>query len=585
MISVKFSEQRLYEYIKFLTEKGWQDVFKTQFNDPALVIQVEKAELARLLTRLNNHQPTAIPYIENKKCYWIVTAADAQALDKTIRRLGYFLIPSYAELLEKDGIANRQKFDPEKGGFNLLGTRLFPHGFYQFRSADTRREEIFEILGLWMGLEEAKPTPVQKERPSYFDHYKTFQEKLEAGNWADAQRALDSIRRLSLSTAENISFLKIQLWGAQKEWGKIWDLPDYPDLSKLTIPRKVRAEMLSAFYWQVMQPLEGKYDLGVIFQTLDDHRAKLGRLLTGRFGIGQAEVIRVFAYLAVKDQNRDSFEGLLQDSHNAGLDEFIKDLERRLPVKLPVLVNQDPLKVARLAIGANDFDGAARAVMEVSNILDKTFLYIQIAVLSGDQSAESIKKALDTLEALGESQKEELNKQYPQTPKYLRFLENAANAPEFPSAWDEKTAELRSRGWSTILEFEIRHRKLVETQYRKHFGPQWWKQIDQDLFEHFQRAAGSKVDLQTAATLLEYSTISDLEKLTSRRWEYFEDVYGNEPVDKTYFKRAMKKVITVRNELAHIRPVSVDDLNNQILFCNILIKKLDKASGNSQRIA
>ncbi len=583
MINVKFSDLPLYEYVKAIADEGWQDVFSAHFIDSAQVVDVERTELARLLMRLNKLVPTVIPYISKGQWFWIVTAPDVRALDKTIRRVGHFVIPSYAEILDTSGIAQRQRFDPEKGGFNLLGQQLFPHGFYLFRSPQGEKDKIFEALDLWMGLEDVKPAPTKKDRPSYFDLHHTFQDKLAAGNWAEAQKSLDSIRRLSLSTADNISFLRIQLWGAQKDWGRIWDLPDYPELSKLTMPRYVRAHMLSAFYWQVLQPHEYQKNIEIIFQVLDDYRSKLGRLLTGRFGIAQPEVLRVFAYLATKDQNREGLKDLRAEAQSAGLQEFMDDLESKLPIEPITLTTIDPMVQVRQALLANDYDSATRSAAYLSDSLDQAFLYIQIAVLSGDQSAETINSALQAHDALNEDQQNMLIGRYPQTSTYLRFLENIVNQPEFLSSWDPQTSEWRLQAWKVITEFEIRLRKMVEKRYRHYLGREWWSLIDPEFLERWQKASEYKLDPETALAILDYSYLSDLDKLTRRKWELFQDALGESQSDRTFFKKSMEKIITIRNTLAHNRDIKIDDLKVMVDYGVRLIKKVDKVLVSSSR--
>jgi hypothetical protein len=575
MNQVEFSDQSLYQYVKTLAGQSWRGILQAKFNDENLTVEVDKAELAPLLYRLNKHAPAVLPYVDKNQCYWVVTAQDDRNLDKTIRRLGYFVFPSYAEILDPGGIPKRRHFEPKKGGFNHLGQQLFPQGFYLFRSPQSQITKILEILGLWIGLDDSKPTRSKKERPSYFELYQDFKTKLDEKNWTDAQRDLDTIRRLSLSTAENISFLRIQLWGMQGDWKRIWGLADYVELSKLPIPRNVRAFMLSAFYWQVLQAREADKNIEAVFQAFDDYRSKLGRLLTGRFDLQETEVLRVFMYLAVKDQNRDGFEELRGAAKTADLQGLIASLENRLPAKIRVSTDADPGLLARQALAANDFDGAVRVAERIADPLDQTFLYMQIAVLSGDKSSETINLALHSHDTLSEAQKGKLLARYPQTTLHLQFLEALVNQPELLSAWEPEVSTLRLRAWQLIAEFEIRLRKLIENRYCKNLGQEWWSRIDPEFLERWQKASNDRLDFRTAPAILDYSYLSDLDKLTRRQWEFFQDALGSSKQDRAFFKRGMEKTITTRNILAHNRAAKIDDLKTVIEFGYKLIKKMD----------
>src|SRR5690606_15783202 len=94
---------------------------------------------------------------------------------------------------------------------------------------------------------------------------------------------------------------------------------------------------LTAFHYEKLLTYERNSDWENGVKVIGDSRDQLGLLLSGRFGLQQNAVLRVFAYLAVCDEDRDAFQRVKTDVLASDFEtKYILDqLETLLPVTDP----------------------------------------------------------------------------------------------------------------------------------------------------------------------------------------------------------------------------------------------------------
>jgi len=425
-MKLHFTNQLQYDFaVQFLNQLQ-RCAFKVQLEPAQRSAEVENPIVADLLARVDTSDlscpqgATVLLYSTPKRDYWMIVGKSQRDLSQTLSRVSKFVIPSYAEF--SGGFPQLQRFEPSKNRLHQLGSQLYPNGYYKWQSPVEYRQTILERLKLWLVLC-AKQWPLpSKEKYSYRDLYALFESALAGANWPEAEEVLRQMRQLHLSTAENLKFLRIQLWAQQQQWQTIWQDDDFELLVRLRkIPRGVRAAMLTAFHHTQLLALEQEKAWEKARAVFRESRGRLGTLLTARLGITQAPVVRVFAYQALFEGDRIGVSQLLAldvDSETAHCLEALENLLPPLPPPPEPAIS--PLEQAHNALHQHAYDVAIRFANQIERPQEKTLLLIEVAFHSHDLNTAT--KALSLYDSLSAAEQSALHQKQWRVDRYLESL-------------------------------------------------------------------------------------------------------------------------------------------------------------------
>lgn len=132
-----------------------------------------------------------------------------------------------------------------------------------------------------------------------------------------------------------------------------------------------------------------------------------------------------------------------------------------------------------------------------------------------------------------------------------------------------------TNAWALIQHIEPRIRELVATRLLEDPGPEWVDDLPRQhptlgkvVTRMRERGAANSDDMFNHAGLLDLTTIMSV------TWHRYRRAFGGMPKER--FRQVMFKVIDVRNKLAHIHPVEINDLDDFVENCHTLISRLDK---------
>lgn len=600
---VSFRNQLQYDFAEAFLQGAKACSFDVQFYPEKLEIQVSHTTIGRLLERTSNSQPVVLPYCGKKMDHWMITGASRRSLDQTLARASRFVVPSYAEFANESRVPQLKRFDPDKNMLQQLGDRLYRVGYYNWQSPVKYREIILDRLELWLDLEAKQPSIRSKQISTYHNLHQAFQSALAVENWSEAEICLHEMQRLNLSTADNLMFLRIQLLAQQQEWCAIWEHSSFEIIARLRMPRAVRAAMLTAFYHTELLPLEQEGDWQTAFNVFKEERRRLGTLLTGRFGLIEGTVVRVFGYQALFDGDRDSIAQLKAEEIDPQTRKCLETLEKLLPLAPePSEPPADPLVQARLALAKDDYETAIRISESIKDIAARTLLLTEIAFHSSD--AVVIEKALRAYQELSSEQQKELRSNRRYVGSYLDFLRKSAAPPPFfkqtapdvvtsstqlclEPIWTPSEAAAREAAWNAICELEARLRRLIEARYQTRYGEDWMECVNQEMRQTWAEARAKDERTfarygQPAPSLLDYSYLGDLLALINAEWALFQDVFGTGKTAKRQLQGKIEDIIRVRNPLAHNRAVPENELKRAEVYCTDVLMLLQKVSEDSR---
>ena len=203
---------------------------------------------------------------------------------------------------------------------------------------------------------------------------------------------------MHMITADNVAFLQIRLLAQQQRWPAIWYRPDFASLARIRMPKAVRAALLTAFYTSILLPLEQEGAWGQALATFQQNRAKLGLLLTGRFGLTQLPIIHVFAYQAALDKDLDNLKQLATLTDSAVVQDFIQLLQQIVAPGIQVETQTEQqtqeqedsafnlqYKI-RKALFEQNYDEAEQWGRQLNEGPEKSLILMQIAFYSSDIS-------------------------------------------------------------------------------------------------------------------------------------------------------------------------------------------------------
>ena len=579
MTTVTFADPNQYAFAQEFVPPLLNQGVRTMVDPNQLTLTTDHAAISLLFQRLAKTNAAILPYLGNRSDQWLLVGQDRRALDEMLARVTAFVIPSYAEFSDGERFAQLSLFDPQKNKLNQLGAQLYNLGYYKWESPPRYRETILARLSLWLKLEEIEPSLELPPQHGYRDLHQLFTQALSAKNWLTAESALSEMRRLNLTTAENLQFLHVQWLAEQQRWQEIWGDSDFEVLARLRMPRAVRSAMLTAFHQVNLLALERAGEWETAVDTFQEMQGRLGTLLVGRFGVTQAPVLRVFGYQALLNNDATTLEGLLAEASDSETIHCLNQLKNRLAstddkTSIAVL---DPLQQAVLALKANDYDTVMELTKAIDDITARVLLAIEIAYHSRDDLL--IREAWTVYQSLSPEQKQALMANGRYVGMYLNFLRES-NTEQPQSIWGAELEKARHGAWNGVCEVEHYLRRLIEGRYAQKFGNDWTLQIKPEMREKWAEAQAK--DERTFArygmpksSLLDYTYLGDLVNLTNRQWQLFEDVLGAGKEAKREFARMTEAIIRVRNPLAHNRDVPLNELRRAEVYCTDLLIQLE----------
>ncbi|MCL4868803.1 MAG: hypothetical protein KJ063_07540 [Anaerolineae bacterium] len=578
MTTVTFADPTQYafaqEFVRPLLNQG----VRVMADPHQQTLTTDHAVINLLFQRLAQTNSTILPYLGNHSDQWLLVGQDRRALDEMLARVTAFIIPSYAEFSDGERLAQLSLFDPQKNKLNQLGAQFYNLGYYKWASPVKYRETILDRLLLWLKLQEAQPAIELPPQFTYRDLHQLFTQALSDKEWLTAENVLSEMRRLNMTTAENLQFLHVQWLAEQQKWQEIWDDSDFEMLARLRMPRDVRAAMLTAFHHINLLALErvGEWETAVaVFQEM---QGRLGALLVGRFGVTQAPVLRVFGYQALLNNDAATLESLLAEASDSETIHCLNQLKSRLApadTKTSALT-QNPLQQAVLALKANDYDAVIAVIKAIDDTTARVLLAIEIAYHSRDDLL--IQEAWTIYQSLSPEQKQALIADGRYVGIYLDFLRES-NTDQPKSIWGADEGKARDNAWKGICDIEYYLRRLVEARYAKKFGDAWESSIKPELREKWiaTQAKDEKTFVRygmSKSSLLDYSYLGDLVGLINAQWSLFEDIFGAGKAAKQEFTRVTEAIIRVRNPLAHNRDVPLNELRRADVYCTDLLMQL-----------
>jgi hypothetical protein len=518
-------------YYKFA--ESFSRSYKTEAKIFPTELRLELANhtVCRLLERLGQASVIILPYFASSQSdIWIITGTNRRELDRTLSRLSYFIIPTYAEYADNNHAPKLKEFRPEDNELQQLGALLYPTGYYSWRSPVAHRQQILQRLKLWLDLEDSRPSLHIDQKPSYFELQRRFNSALAATSWQDAAQVLDAIQRLNTTTADNLAFLEIQLLAQQQRWSEIWQRADFEDVALLRVPRSVRAALLTAFHQVELLALEQTGNWEALLAKFGENQSRLGSLLVSRYGISQSSVVRVFGYQVFREENSAGLAELTKLPNDSETQVILLELGKLLG--LPTAPTVSTLAEARTALNECNFDRAIELAEHLPASPDKAFLLVQIAHQLGDSvRAENAWLEFNSLE---EAEQAVLHSKYPQLKANLAYLEtltqNVINqgqvaviaAPQTQNIqdWLDWFAHFKTSPHDPALFVSLE--MLNQTTDERYWTAEKIVTVNQLLFD-FIGDANSNATVKTATRYLTEFFLKDL--LFPHPEPYFNDLY------------------------------------------------------------
>jgi hypothetical protein len=513
-------------------------------------------------------------------------------------RIKRFIVPTYAAFVgDVIGLPKLHQFRTEGNNLHQLGAELYQHGYYSCESPSIHRSRILSRLELWLDLEDRKPRIRSKEPETYQTLYSTFEKALANKDWSSAQACLYDLRRLNLTTADNLMFMQVRMLAEQERWRELYEHPDFDLLVKMRMPRAVRIALLKAFHRAKLMPLEAEESWEKAYTVFKEQRSQLGLLLTGRFEIADDAVVRVFGYQALFDGDSSTIKELLREATDSKTQRCLRQLEGMLTQapKAPVSPT-DIVSQVRAALLDNDYETASRIAVDINDPIFQTLLYIELAFYSADSLM--IEKALSMYGSLSSTQYEALRASHNYVDRYVDFLEqlSSPNAPSLEenreilpwheSVWTTAEELERRNAWKAICELEARLRRLIESRYEAKHGEDWIHQVPTEWREAWTKARTKDERTfahyeQTPSSLLDYSYLNDLLALINKEWSVFHDVFGSGKAAKRKLQSNIEAIVRVRNPLAHNRSVPSNELKRAEVYCTDILLQLKQSSNEN----
>ena len=120
-------------------------------------------------------------------------------------------------------------------------------------------------------------SPSCDRNPSYGTLYENFRAALAAAQWDDAEHIRQEMAISNLTTADNLLFLEVEQYAQQGRWREISSHKDFSLLTRMQIPRAVRAALLTAFHQTYLLASEQQQEWQQAFDSFQENQPQLGQ--------------------------------------------------------------------------------------------------------------------------------------------------------------------------------------------------------------------------------------------------------------------------------------------------------------------
>jgi hypothetical protein len=367
--------------------------------------------LCIMLDRLVTDRTTVLPFKNGNSIIYLVLSTDSQKLIKHSEEIASFLVPVNAER----SVGSPVKFDKLKGVIGKLGNKLFPLGYIFFKSPEPLVQEVFENLKLWSMLDDSRPevTPEEGEINAYVLRSK-FHQAIVLQKWDDAKEALTLLREGHYISDENYHFLKIQFLNAQGKWDEIWESEDFTIISGLhPLPKSVRKAMLTAFHRVVLSYHEEKNNIEETLIAFERNNSRLGTLISYRIGLKEDIFLRIFAYYATVEKDREKLIGIKGEVESKDTVILIDRLLEMVPEEIEIQPDVDtelkPIEIALKYYKDMMYDEAYIGAVDCENSVEKINILLGVATATEDENI--CRQALDSFSCLCIDTQTELKKE------------------------------------------------------------------------------------------------------------------------------------------------------------------------------
>lgn len=467
-MNIPFADERAYHLAAALLSQPGQPA-PCRMDPAAREIEVDDRDMMALIERIAQGRPVPIAQFGSDCDRWMLMAAGAREAGRAFAHLSSFLLPTYGILPEATGFAALERLDASASPMQALAslaTPLYNWG-YRWEAPAAYRQQLLKRLGLWARLDSRQPELKLPHQASYAELLGRFKSALAAADWPAAEAVIAEMRKQHLCTAENLSYLQVQLHAQQGRWRVIWDDQTYTWLSRLPVPRAVRSALITAFHHSVLLEAEASGDLSRALDRYKDQRSRLGNLITARFQLTESPVVRVFGYQAVVARDRVALDALLA---LPGLDAAARICLEGLTAFLPAQPESVVTPGVRLtqAMRARDYDAAVEAAQGLETPSDRAVALLRIAARHQDAA----RLALAAWESLSPNEQADIEEIEPALDRYLEltlaafprpvpqiqnsgdWFQRAITAPDDPvllPALDALAASADDRDWDPAM--------------------------------------------------------------------------------------------------------------------------------------
>ena len=136
MTLITFPDADRFQFCVAIVKPGTNLFAATQLYPDRHAVEVDHPILGHLLERLAAGQPIVLPYANAIKGqrHWLLAATGARDLDRLLRRVTTFVVPTYARFAGSPNLPQRQAFRNDGPPLQRLGAKLYPAGYYGLRA-------------------------------------------------------------------------------------------------------------------------------------------------------------------------------------------------------------------------------------------------------------------------------------------------------------------------------------------------------------------------------------------------------------------------------------------------------------------
>ncbi|MGD6893731.1 protein DpdD [Bacillus infantis] len=406
----------LFEFLQNLMELSGPKYKITEMDNELFI---NHSVFQEMIDRFRKGETAIVPFQGKEEMLWLCLQRDEQLLTVDYSSVKKFLLPYCEGVLDK-----KRYFVKEASELGRLGSDLFVHGYYMFRSRLSNEEKIWDSLRLWLSVLNRKPNIKWEE--SVINAYtlrSQFRNQLEMMEFGQAEQTLDVIREGHYVSDENYLFLHVELLVAQKKWKEIWYWTEFDALSGLhRIPKDVKVALLSAFYFVMLAETDVKENFQSSFEKFKANHYRLSSLLDSHLGINEEHIYRLFAYESLVENNHDKLLFIKEKSADETTQELISFLEAQFnPEEESVMVIL-PEEQAAEFLKNGQLDDAYLLIKDCNLSKEKVRIMSAIGFFSGSNDIQ--KEAYHMLHVLSETEQNEMAADI-QTNAYLTFIKMA----------------------------------------------------------------------------------------------------------------------------------------------------------------